>query len=299
MFGYVRPAQERLTQEQQNLFSGMYCGLCHTLQRRYGLAARMILNYDLTFLAILLDEGGPCSLCHKKCIMHPLKKRPCVPPTAALETAADYSVILSWWQLRDGVADHGFWGGLKYRAASWLLRGAYRKARAAQPEFDENTRRQLEELSALERENCPSIDRPADTFARLLSGASAGIADPIRRRILQQLLYHLGRWIYLADAADDLKKDVRSGSYNPLPLRFEVKNGELMPESRQQLAATMDRSAEAMAAAFELGDFGEWTDIIQSVVYEGLYAVGNAVLNGTFRKRRKREAENPTRKAGT
>lgn len=299
MFGYVRPAPERLTQEEQEHFTGMYCGLCHTLQRRYGLAARMILNYDLTFLAILLDETGQCSLCHKNCIMHPLKKRSCAQPTTALDVAADYSVILSWWQLRDGVADHGFWGGLKYRAASWLLRRAYRKARLAQPEFDENAKRQLEELAALERENCPSIDRPADTFARLLSGAANGITDPVRQRILQQMLYHLGRWIYLTDAADDLKKDVRSGSYNPLPLRFETKDGELTPESRQQLAGTMDRSAEAMAAAFELSEFGPWTGIIQSVVYEGLYVVGSAVLNGTFRKRQKREAKNPTRKAGT
>ena len=299
MFGYVRPAPERLTQEEQERFGGMYCGLCHTLQQRYGLAARMILNYDLTFLAILLDDGNQCSLCHKNCIAHPLKKRPCAQPTAALEVAADYSVILSWWQLRDGVADHGFFGGLKYRIASWFLRRAYRKARIAQPAFDENTKRQLEELAALERENCPSIDRPADTFARLLSGASDGVADPVRRRILQQLMYHLGRWIYLTDAADDLKKDVRSGSYNPLPLRFATNNGELTQEGRRELASTMDRSVEAMAAAFELGEFGPWTGIIQSVVYEGLYVVGNAVLNGTFHKRQKREAKNPTRKAGT
>ena len=231
-------------------------------------------------------------------MVHPLKKRPCAQPTAALEVAADYSVILSWWQLRDGVADHGFFGGLKYRVASWFLRRAYRKARIAQPAFDENTRRQLEELAVLERENCPSIDRPADTFARLLSGAADGVADPVRRRILQQLMYHLGRWIYLTDAADDVKKDVRSGSYNPLPLRFETDNGELTQESRQQLAATMDRSVEQMAAAFELADFGDWAGIIRSVVYEGLYAVGSAVLSGTFHKRPKREKQNPTRKAG-
>lgn len=39
------------------------------------------------------------------------------------------SVILTYWQLRDGVADHGFWGGLKYRIASVLLRPAYRRHR--------------------------------------------------------------------------------------------------------------------------------------------------------------------------
>lgn len=299
MFGYVRPSLDRLTGEEQERFTAVYCGLCHTLQRRYGLAARMILNYDLAFLAILLDEGGTCRSCQRRCMVHPIKKRTCGQPTEALDTAADYSVILTWWQLRDGVADHGFWGGLKYRFVSLFLRKAYRKARAAQPAFDENTRQQLEELSALEKERCASIDRPADTFARLLAGASDGIADPVRRRVLQQLLYHLGRWIYLTDAADDLQKDLKCGSYNPLALRFSLEAGKLTQDSQQELAITLDRSVEMMAAAFELLDFGDWTPIIRSVVYEGLYAVGGAVLNGTFHQQPKRDKRNLTRKAGS
>ena len=299
MFGYVRPSADRLTEEEQARFTAVYCGLCHTLQRRYGLAARMILNYDLAFLAILLDESGMCCSCQRRCMIHPIKKRPCGQPTAALDTAADYSVILTWWQLRDGVADHGFWGGLKYRFASLFLRRAYRKARAAQPAFDENAKQHLKELSTLEKELCASIDRPADTFAMLLAGASDGVADPVRRRVLQQLFYHLGRWIYLTDAADDLQKDLKCGSYNPLALRFSLEEGKLTQNSQQELATTLDRSVEMMAAAFELLDFGDWTPIIRSVVYEGLYAVGGAVLNGTFRQQPKREIRNLTRKAGS
>ena len=56
MFGYVRPAADHLTAEQQARFEAAYCGLCHTLGKRYGMAGRMILNYDLTFLAMLLSE---------------------------------------------------------------------------------------------------------------------------------------------------------------------------------------------------------------------------------------------------
>ena len=298
MFGYVRPSEQRLNEQEKERFSAAYCGLCHTLGQRYGLCSRMILNYDLTFLAILLDEGTDCGSDCRRCMVHPFRKRTCERTSAALEMAADYSVILTWWQLRDGVADHGFRKGLKYRFASLLLRRAYRKARSLRPTFDASTRKQLEELAALERENCISIDRVADTFARLLQGAAEEVSDAVRRRVLEQLFYHLGRWIYLADAADDLKKDLKNGNYNPLALRYSLEEGKLTQESRLELAATMDRSVEMMAAAFELADFGRWTEIIQSVVYEGLYAVGNAVLNGTFRRQPKRERRNPTRKAG-
>ena len=255
MFGYVRPAADRLTEEQEACFRAAYCGLCHTLGERYGLPGRMILNYDLTFLAMLLSEGQD-EQCRKGCVMHPLKGRTCTCGGEAFALAADMSVILTWWQIQDGIADHGFWSGLKYRAASWMLRRAYRKARLLRPAFDEGTRHHLKALSQLEKEKSSSIDAAADTFAQLLSGAADEVEEPVKRRVLAQMLYHLGRWIYLIDAADDLKKDAAAGSYNPLPMRYQLPGDTLTDTARQELAQTLDSSIRAMAAAFELWDFG-------------------------------------------
>ena len=55
MFGYVKPPLQALPQEETERFRRIYCGLCHTLGHRYGTAARFILNYDFTYLAILLS----------------------------------------------------------------------------------------------------------------------------------------------------------------------------------------------------------------------------------------------------
>ena len=205
MFGYVRPSDRRLTEEERETFRAAYCGLCHALGASYGPAGRMILNYDLTFLAMVLSEGG--GTCEKRCAVHPFRKRRCACGDAAMDTAADMSVILTWWQIQDGIADHGLFQGLKYRAAALLLGRAYRKARRRQPDFDAGTQKRLTALAELEAERCPSLDRPADAFAVLLAGAAQGIADPVKRRVAEQLLYHLGRWVYLVDAADDLKED--------------------------------------------------------------------------------------------
>lgn len=287
MFGYVRPALDKLDKDNLDRFRAAYCGLCHTLGRRYGMTARLFLNYDLTFLAMLL--GKICGSRGERCFVHPIAKRPCACRSAALDTAADLSVILLWWQLQDGIADHGFWKGLKYRAIALLLRRAYKKAAGLCAEFDRSTQKQLDLLHELERQNCDSIDRPADCFAVLLSRASAAESEPVRRRVLEQLLYHLGRWIYLVDAADDLKRDLKIGAYNPLALRFDHANGVLSEESRQTLGQTLDDSIRQMAAAFELTDFGDYSAVIRSVVYEGLYLVGATVLNGTFHQRKKRD----------
>lgn len=223
MFGYVRPSDDRLTPADRETFRAAYCGLCHALGARYGLVGRMILNYDLTFLAMVLSDGAG-EMCAKRCAVHPIRRRCCV--------AGD-----------------------------------------------------------------PALDAAADAFAKLLALAAEEVSDPVRRRVTAQLLYHLGRWVYLVDAADDLRADIKSGGYNPLALRFTPKDGALAPADSEALALTLDGSVRAMAAAFELLPETKYTPVLRAAVYEGLYAVGAAVLHGTFRKRQRREE--PIRKADT
>ena len=219
MFGYVRPFRPELKCKDFDLYRATYCGLCRCLRRRYGLAAPMLLNFDFTFLALLLwepeDRFHPC---RGRCHANPLRRLPMCPDSGALELAADESVILAWWKLRDSVQDEGFGRGLPARALSVLLRPAYRKAARRCPGFDRTAERCLKELAVLERERCTSLDRTADAFARLLQAAAPQEGE--RGRVLSQLLYHLGRWIYLADARDDWEEDRLAGRYNPAAARY-------------------------------------------------------------------------------
>ena len=49
-----------------------------------------------------------------------------------------------------------------------------------------------------------------------------------------------------------------------------------------------------MATAFELGDFGRWTEILEKTLYHGLFQVGQAVLDGTFHQRERRKKDQET-----
>lgn len=57
----------------------------------------------------------------------PVRLRRTSPQPPALELAADESVILAYWQLQDGVEDHGLWKGLGYRVSAAALRGRLSK----------------------------------------------------------------------------------------------------------------------------------------------------------------------------
>ena len=277
-------------------FRRMYCGLCHALGQQYGQAARFILNYDFAYLAILLSDPEEGSVSGARCYVSPLRHRAYLEPSAAMELAADESVILAYWQLRDGVDDHDWFHGLKYRAASSVLEAAYRKAACKRPGFDAAVRKQLSRLSELEKENCSSMDMAADAFAALLGSAALEVSDPVRRRVLEQLLYHLGRWVYLVDAADDLKKDAADGNYNPVALRFGLTNGSWTADARREFVLSLDHSIRMMATAFELWDFGVWTPILEATVYQGLFQVGKSVLDGTFRTSRLKDERKKRKK---
>lgn len=276
MFGYVRPDRSRLSDEEWESYQAVYCGLCHCLQKRCGLAARFILNYDFVFLFLLLDEGegGECRV--RWCPRHPWRGKPCLTQSGAMELCAWESVILAYYKSGDGVADEGFWAGLGSRVARFLLKGAYRRANAHCPDFDYQVAMCLWELDELERQNSPQLDRVADAFARLLGAAAPATGEEALDRPRGQLLYHLGRWIYLADAVDDLARDRERGRYNPVAARF----GERV--DLDYLDTTMGHSLALAQSAFQLLPRTPWSGILENILYLGLPNVQKLVIAGKW-----------------
>ena len=289
MFGYVRAREDALSPEARKNYEAAYCGLCHALQENYGTIPRLFLNYDFVFLAMLLAPqeetvGARCL----KCPLHPRKGKPACKGGGWMETAAGESVILTWWKLRDTAADGGLLSRLGARLLSLLLGPAYRRAKARHPRFDGQTARLLMELGELEESRCPSIDRTADCFARLLLSAAPAMGRDALDRPRQQLLYHLGRWIYLIDAVDDLAEDREAGQYNPVAARFPEWSGGDMDYLRQSL----DHSLALAGAAFQLLPPNPWSPVMENIIYSGLPAVEELVFAGKWREYQKRRRRN-------
>ena len=166
MFGYVRPVRPELKCKDFDLYRATYCGLCRCLRRRFGLIAPMLLNFDFTFLTLLLwQPEEKFSPCRGRCHANLLVKKPMCPDSPALKLAADESVILAWWQLRDAAEDKDKLGGLPARALGLLLTPAYRKAARLRPEFDRTVKGCLEEAE-LPYTVDPRIVRGLDYYTR-------------------------------------------------------------------------------------------------------------------------------------
>ncbi len=277
-----------LSEEAFGHYQAAYCGLCERLGKRLGYASRFTVNYDLTFLSVLLSSLEPepkYRLC--RCPARPHRKKNCLAGGVEQDFCADLCVILYYHKLRDSVCDEPFFRSLGARFAARLLRRSYRRAAGQRPAEDRLVREKLSALQSLERARCASLDRTADAFASILRAGAACAEDAQTRRVLEQLLYHVGRYIYLTDALDDLERDCKTGAYNVLTLRYVVKDGVLAPEDRSALLATIDASIGLAAAAFELLPVRSDREILDHVIYQGLPAVLKSVSEGTFHPKKK------------
>ena len=288
MFGYVRPYRDEMKVRDWNLWQKNYCGLCRCLGKRYGFAARFLLNYDMTFLYSLLtmaDERISSRKCW--CPAGVVCRKDCRSVDDAMNYTADLTVLLAWWKLLDDEKD----GSLLRKTGAGLLkiliRPAARRAAKARPELDLLIGRQIARLDELEQQNSSSLDQTADAFAQILKGCAGYWRDASERRAAEQLLYHVGRFVYLADALDDLPADCRKNRYNPLRNRFSTENGRLCPEDQKELLQTMDASIDLAASAFELLNRSRAGAVPENVIYYGLPAVMKAVASGRFQARKK------------
>ncbi len=287
MFGYVRPLKGELKVAEFDRFQAVYCGLCHELAKRYGFGARFMLSYDLAFFAAAADGlDGSATIKHRRCAASPFRKKCTLCGGDGMALAADLTVLLAWYKLDDSVRDDGFWKGLGSRFLRFISKPYFKKAKRYRPELCSKIADAMASLSELERERCASIDRTADAFSRILAAAGEALAgEPTAR-----MFYHVGRWIYLVDAADDLADDFVDRRYNPLAERFSLQ-GELTAEARESLERTLSFSLDAAWEAARTLDFGREAALIENTLRLGLYMVMGEVFAGRWKARNKKQKE--------
>ena len=191
MFGYVRPLKGELKISEYELFKAVYCGLCHSLGSRYGLPARFVLSYDMTFFAaVLLAVEEETSICGRRCIVSPFRKKNTACPSASSDLAADLTVLLTFFKLEDNIRTAK--GLSERRLISKAGLDAVLQACKAQRPRLRKDRESVSTLTQLEKERSPSIDRTADAFASILSYAVEEPKQTSRPAGYRTLFYHIG-----------------------------------------------------------------------------------------------------------
>ncbi|MBR5767625.1 MAG: hypothetical protein IKX86_02970 [Clostridia bacterium] len=284
MFGYVRTSDDELRVREYKAYRALYCGLCRALGKSVGRLSRLTLSYDFVFLAILrykalgvLPDFGEisCGTSRRQAAVH----------DDVLDYCARAGAVLTWYKLDDDVRDRR---GLK-RLAARVLRscasGMKKKARL--PELEIKISDGLSRLSELESkmaggdENV-TPDVLAEVSGEMLSDVFSYGTEGDAARILGEAGLHTGRWIYFADAADDLADDKKSGQFNPFL-------GSELPESENVRCAMLMELKELRATVALLPDGGETLDALSdNITGYGMTAQTEEIVGSLGKAKKKR-----------
>ena len=262
MFGYVNVNWKELPRERQQRFGAVYCGVCRRIRIQSGQLSRLGLQYDAAFLGLLLMslyEPGETSGSNA-CLLHPISKRPwadndCVAYAADMNVALAYYKCLDDWQddrSQTARAMLGVFGARMHRIAKTYPRQCGAIADC------------IAEISRLEKQRCDNPDLPANCFGNLM-GELLVWKEDIWSDTLREMGYHLGRFIYLLDAAADFARDKKYGKYNPFLAMGMQK--EDWPRWTDYLVLTMARCTEC----FERLPLVQDKDILDNILYSGIW----------------------------
>lgn len=272
MFGYVRAYKPEMTFSQYDIYKGVYCSLCKSIGKNYGLLARMTLSYDFAFFALMrMSVEQSCSGFKKsRCSFNPAKKcLECSLEDADLEYTADVSMLMVYYKFLDNIQDSKGVKKLLLKLLSPYFNYIGYKGKKRCPEADEILEKMhLSQLEA-ERNFSGNLDEAchpsADALGKLLALNKATDIDSLYR-----FGYMIGRWVYLTDALDDYEKDKADGNFNPF-LSSEC-------FSREACISSLNLTAFQAVKIFEEIKTYKYKKIIENILYDGLNSSVKAVM---------------------
>lgn len=270
MFGYIVVNKPELKIKDYEIYRSYYCGLCEQLKKEYGFFGRISLNYDMTFLAILLDAlyEPENTVRSERCMVHPVTKHK-VLNGKFLEYAADMNIILSYYKCKDDWKDDG---NIIKNAYAKLLDGKFKKKCSTYLEKNDRIGALMAELGEKEVADENDIDIVSGIFGSLLGSIFTYTEDEWADE-LYRVGFYLGKFIYICDAYEDLEEDLKKDNYNPFRTAY---TDEAFDESVRKVLIMM--MAECCKAFEELPIIRN-AEILRNILYSGVWTRYELVRN--------------------
>ncbi|MCR5785778.1 MAG: DUF5685 family protein [Eubacterium sp.] len=264
MFGYVNVNKESLDKNNIEIYQSFYCGLCAKLKEISGPKGQMLLNYDMTFLIILLSGLYELEDEEKDfiCKLHPTQKRK-MRINRATEYAAQMNVLLSYQNFADDWHDDG---QIKKRALMKLFEKQYKKIAIMYPSQAAAIEKCMRDLKKAEENGEYNVDIVAGYTGEMLSEIFAWEGGMWSEN-LKTLGFYLGKFIYIMDAYEDIGEDMKNGSYNVLYEIRRKNKKDFDTISKVMLVSMMTECAKA----FERMPIVLYGDIIRNILYSGVW----------------------------
>ena len=203
-----------------------------------------------------LTEEAVC-VSKKRC-PYKLRKKACASADASYGFVCSAFGMLTYGKLLDDIKDEK---GIK-RFAKRLVKPIFAHIKKKSDNYEglwDIISNGLSATENAEENRCDSIDKAADGFANMMKSIAGYGLEGNKRLIAEQCGYHIGRFIYIADAFDDLEKDEKSGNYNPLLIKYGSAVNVL--KEKEHISETLYDSLNAFSNHYALATDTKLTGI--------------------------------------
>lgn len=283
MFGYININQSELTEENKKAYQAYYCGLCRRLKTNCGAKGQMLLNYDMTFLIVLLTglyelENETSDI---TCALHPTKKRT-IRINEATDYAADMNLILAYHNLIDDWKDDKAY---TKKAFVKMLDKDYTRIMSKYPRQVRALEEFMRKTAAVEAGHETNLDAVSGLTGEMLGEIFCWKEDEWAEE-LRTLGFYMGKFIYIMDAYEDYEADLRKNEYNPLTYLGKNSAQDLDTFCKLLLTSMMSECAKS----FERLPILLHADILRNVLYSGVWS------KYEYLQLKKRKTEEKTKK---
>jgi len=278
MFGYIIVNKAEMKYKEFDIYHSYYCGLCRKLKEKYGIWGQISINYDMTFVLMLLTGlyepetvSGTC-----RCIAHPFEEQGTL-SNVITEYVADMNVVLTNFKCQDDWEDEK---KLHKYIYGKLLEGKSKKRKDFYTEKVRNINMMMYDLAEAEKENKKDIDTMSGMFGQVMAQIVVCREDEWSEN-LGRLGFYLGKFIYLLDAYEDIEEDIQKGTYNPLKKKYD--NPDFEDECKTILTMMMSECCKE----FEKLPILENVEILRNILYSGVWCRYEVVREKRIRQREK------------
>ncbi len=283
MFGYVRVNKPEMKVKEYEAYRGIYCSLCRSMRKNFGVLSALTLSYDLTFFALArMSFGGKMpSFKGGRCPYNPTKRcNYCQNGEEELRYAAAVSMMMFYFKVKDNIADGSFFRRLlMYLVLPYALL-KYREAKKLYAEAAHIIEKAMSEQSLTEKSGADSPDiaahNSADALGKLLD---YGFGD----ENIYRFGYGTGKFVYLCDALDDIEKDIKKESFNVFVNKYSLTE-KPSEEIREEIKMSLNMCLAIVSEAYEGIENKSLTPLVENIIYEGTENTMNEILKGKVKK---------------
>lgn len=283
MFGYVRVNKPEMKVKEYEAYRGIYCSLCRSMRKNFGVLSALTLSYDLTFFSLaLMSFGGKVpSFKGGRCPYNPSKRcNYCQNGGEELKYAAAVSMMMFYFKVKDNISD----GSILKKILMYLILPyaflKYKKAKKLYAEAALIIENAMKEQSVTEKNGTDSPDiaahSSADALGKLLS---LGTED----ENIYRFGYGTGKFVYLCDALDDVEKDIKRKSFNVFVNKYSLTEAP-SEEVKKEIKRSLNMCLAMVGEAYEKIENKSLTPLIENIIYEGTENTMNDILKGKVKK---------------